>query len=188
MSFSLSSQICLFRSSLSSLPVSASSVLSVSSSRVNGGENGGKARRALAWITRGINFTFQSLLLSLISWFSGYEIFEKRLLLLWISLSPSLSLCVNTHLTKIKGRLTTSCYCLHYLALRSLPDSTPTSAVTCREGHKPLNKRLSTVKVLYVKVHHNVTCSLYLIIPTMINSNKTRKTTKEIKNRQEIII
>lgn len=99
-SFSLSSQICLFRSSLSSLPVSASSVLSVSSSRVNGGEERGKARRALAWITRGINFTFQSLLLSLISWLSGYEIFQKGLLLLWSSAFLSLSLCVNTHLTK----------------------------------------------------------------------------------------
>lgn len=50
---------------------------------------------------------------------------------------------------KIKGRLTTSCYHLHYLVLRSFPDSTPPiSAVVRREGHKTLSTHLAIVKVL----------------------------------------
>lgn len=151
----MSSQICLFRCLYLPSP-SLPRLFSVSSSRVNRGEKRGKARRALAWITRGIHFTFQSLLLSLISRLSAHEMCEKRLLLPGIS--PSL--CGQHTLNrKTKGRLTTSCYCLHFLALRSFLIPPQHQLPPHREGHKTSDSPHSRFWMLKSSIKSHVVCT-----------------------------
>lgn len=168
---------------------------------VNRGEKEVRAWQALPRITRDINFTFQRLLLSLsLSSFRAWLSNICRRVLLPGTLFSSLKVVTdrltgstiffcftNTHI-HTHTAYSVLCYCVHFVVLKSFhpPFLVPfekKSSCRAQGGTQNSWTQLAAVLVCYNPPYCHTQSEFNSVIPTLNNGNKTRKTTKEKKTK-----